>query len=154
MRQSSRSPIMGSWATCSRWFRRWWKKSRRSNSNMSADEKVVPAAIYENYREYLPPEWVRPAVEEFLHTIPERFRGRIPLVVLTEAALIGKGKTRRVDGKRHPRNEWLGFYRRAWRGQPPWVQIIVDNLIHSVPVRETDSEKQVVLKRSLLLGTV
>jgi hypothetical protein len=88
---------------------------------------MVP--ILENYKDYDPPAYVRPVVERLLaHVQPNHLAG-LQSVVLTNAAVIGKGKTKRVGGRKHPRNECRGFYHRKWNNQQPWIEIVVDNTL-------------------------
>src|SRR5688572_9355952 len=59
--------------------------------------------------------------------------GGLKSVVLTDSASIGRGKTRRVAGRKFDRNACCGFYYQAWRGQPAWIQLIADNILAGYP---------------------
>jgi hypothetical protein len=53
--------------------------------------------------------------------------------VLSDSAAIGRGKTSRVAGKKYNRNECRGFYHPSWRGDRPWIELVVDNIIKRYP---------------------
>lgn len=86
-------------------------------------------AVYENYRDYDPPHFVRPTVTKLLAGLPQNHLSSLYSVVLTNSAAIGKGKTRRVSGKKHLRRECLGFYHAAYKSEPPSVDLLVDNIL-------------------------
>ena len=50
--------------------------------------------------------------------------------MLTNAVAIGKGKTIRVKGRKFVRNQCRGFYHPQSKGQAPWIEIIVDNVLY------------------------
>jgi hypothetical protein len=58
---------------------------------------VIP--IYESYEGYRPPHYVYPTVATLLAGVPSQYLSGLRSVVLTNAAAIGRGKTRRVGGK-------------------------------------------------------
>jgi hypothetical protein len=85
--------------------------------------------IRENYRAFLPPPWFRPTVERLLKSLRTEQLGGLQSIILTDSASIGRGKTRRVGGKKFHRNECRGFYHRQWRGRPAWIQLVTDDII-------------------------
>jgi hypothetical protein len=85
--------------------------------------------VYENYRGYQPPPYARSAILRLLSTLPAGYLAGLQSVVLTNAIAIGGGKTGRVKGKKHFRNRCLGFYHPRWKGEQPWIEIVVDNVI-------------------------
>jgi hypothetical protein len=89
--------------------------------------------VREDYQSYTPPSWVKHTVCELLDSLSVRHTGGLSSIVLTDSAQIGKGKTRRVGGRKYARQACLGFYRRRWRGEPPAVFLIVDNIIRTRP---------------------
>lgn len=89
--------------------------------------------IYESYKDFTPPLWFRPTVERLLMSLAPEHRGGLQSVVLTNSASIGRGKTRRVAGRKHDRNECRGFYYQAWRGKPAWIQLVTDNVVAGCP---------------------
>src|SRR5262245_7313753 len=46
---------------------------------------------------------------------------------------IGRGKTRRVAGRRYDINSCRGFYNFRWRGQQAWIQLVADNIVAGYP---------------------
>ena len=91
---------------------------------------MVP--VVENYKDYQPPTYVRAAVERLLSYVPPNYQAGLQSVVLTSASAIGKGKTRRVSGRKHHRNECRGFYHPKWKNEQPWIEIVVDNTLRGV----------------------
>jgi hypothetical protein len=69
-------------------------------------------------------------------------------VVLTDTASIGRGKTRRVGGRKYNRNSCRGFYNYQWRGQPAWIQLVTDNIVAGYPT----SLLRVQLLRDLIVA--
>jgi hypothetical protein len=88
---------------------------------------VVP--IHENYQDYRPPRYARPTIARLLLALPQHYLLGLQSVVLTNAAAIGRGKTRRIQGKKYLRNTCLGWYYPKWKGEPAWIEIVVDNII-------------------------
>ena len=91
------------------------------------------ATVHESYREYRAPRWIRPTVERLLASIPAGQLSGLGTVVLTDAAAIGTGKTRRVGGRKYNRNACLGFYHRKHGGTPASIDIVVDNAVAGWP---------------------
>jgi hypothetical protein len=96
-------------------------------------ERRVTVQISESYRDYRPPRWVRPTIERLLAGIPARYSSGVGTVVLTDAASIGPGKTRRVAGRKRKRNACAGFYYERYRGKPAYIEIVVDNALAGLP---------------------
>jgi hypothetical protein len=90
---------------------------------------MVP--IYESYEGYRPPRCARSTIAKLLSKLPQQYLSGLQSVVLTNAAAIGRGKTRRVAGKKYVRNECLGFYHAKFKGEQAWIEIVVDNVIAS-----------------------
>lgn len=89
--------------------------------------------IHENYKVLVPPAWFRPTVERLLMSLGPEHLGGLQSVVLADAAGIGRGKTRRVGGRKYDRNSCRGFYNHQWRGQPAWIQLVTDNIVAGYP---------------------
>jgi hypothetical protein len=89
--------------------------------------------IYENYKNYMPPHGVKASIEKLLSGVPKEFLGGLESVVLTNSESIGKGTTRRVQGRKYRRNDCAGFYHPRFKGNRPSMEIIVDNAIGSTP---------------------
>ena len=85
--------------------------------------------IYENYREYVPPKWVRPAVERLVGSLGPEHTAHLDSIVLTNAACLPKGKTNRVKGRKYTNQECRGFYHHAQGGRRAWIEIAVDNTL-------------------------
>jgi hypothetical protein len=89
--------------------------------------------VREDYKTYIPPAWIKHTVCELLESLSVEHVGGLFSIVLTESAQIRKGKTRRVAGRKYALKECLGFYRGRWRGEPPAIFLVVDNIIRTRP---------------------
>jgi hypothetical protein len=88
---------------------------------------VIP--VYDNYIDYVPPRYARSTIIKLLRQLPERYLSGLQSVVLTNAKALGKGKTQRVRGRKHRLQRCRGFYHPVRKGQPAWIEIVVDNVI-------------------------
>lgn len=68
--------------------------------------------VHQNFKVYDPPRWVVATVER----------------LLTDSAAVGRGKTGRIKGRKYARNECRGFYHAERRGEPAWIELVVDNI--------------------------
>ena len=89
--------------------------------------------IHENYKDYRPPWDARSTIEKLLSVLPTHYLSGLQSVVLTNAASIGRGKTQRIQGKKYLRQSCLGFYHHKRKGEQPWIEIVVDNIISGIP---------------------
>jgi hypothetical protein len=89
--------------------------------------------VFENYKNYTPPHGVKASVEKLLLGTPKEYLGGLESVVLTNSEAIGKGTTRRVQGRKYRRNHCAGFYHPRFKRNRPWIEIIVDNTVGDTP---------------------
>jgi hypothetical protein len=89
--------------------------------------------IYENYKSYTPPCGVKASVEKLLSGVSKEYLGGLESVVLTNSGSIGKGMTRRAQGRKYRRQSCAGFYHPRQKGIRPWIEIIVDNTLGDMP---------------------
>ena len=111
------------------------------------------AEIVEAYRDYTPPIDARRVVEDLLSSVPpEHMVGLATIVLTNSAALTGPRKrswTRRLGRKvRHV--DAAGLYHQAWKGQPAWIELFVDQVAEGMP----EVLLRVRLVRSIAFGTV
>jgi hypothetical protein len=97
----------------------------RSNHNI----RLTMIPIYESYEGYRPPHYVYPTIAKLLVCVPSQYLSGVRSVVLTNASAIGRGKTRRVAGKKYARRDCFGFYHPKTNGEQPWIEIVVDNIL-------------------------
>lgn len=91
--------------------------------------------VHERYSRYVPPAWLRPTVERLLGSLAPEHIEQLESIVLTDQSAIGKGKTRRVAGRKYRRSDCRGFYHaRSNRGKA-WIELIADNIVASAPGR-------------------
>jgi hypothetical protein len=85
--------------------------------------------VYENYKGYQPPRHVHGTVVKLLSKVPQQYLSGLQSVVLTNSDAVGRGKTHRVAGRKHRVRECLGFYHPKRAHEPPWIELLVDNII-------------------------
>ncbi|MGZ4780155.1 MAG: hypothetical protein ACXV5L_13235, partial [Thermoanaerobaculia bacterium] len=90
-------------------------------------------SIVENYKQYVPPKAARKSVERLLSSLPSGNLTGVEAIVLTNSSSLGKGKTKRVRGRKYPENRCLGFYHPNARDSGPWIELVVDNIVGEAP---------------------
>jgi hypothetical protein len=85
--------------------------------------------IYENYKDYEPPRYAKPAITRLLANLPMQYVSGLESVVLTNAPVIGRGKTNRLGGKKYLRNRCRGWYHPKSNDGQAWIEIVVDNVV-------------------------
>jgi hypothetical protein len=88
---------------------------------------MVP--VREDFDGYTPPRWVGPTVERLLDSLLSEHLIGLSSIVLTESAKTARVKMHRKGGRKYAPNQRLGFYVPAWRGEPPAIYLIVDNML-------------------------
>jgi hypothetical protein len=89
--------------------------------------------IHENYKNYRPPRYVLRTVTRLLADLPKNYLSGLQSVVLSDSAAVLRGETIRIRGRRTENKNCLGLYHRRHRGEQPWIEIIVDNVIRDWP---------------------
>lgn len=89
--------------------------------------------ISESYKSYRPPADIVPCVRRLLASIPEHHHKSLESIHLTDSASIGRGKTQRVQGKKHVRRQCLGFYHPAYLNGRAWIELTVDQILKDIP---------------------
>jgi hypothetical protein len=72
-------------------------------------------------------------VTQLLASVSDQHVGGVSAILLTESALIGRGKTRRVAKRKYAIQDCLGFYHPRSPREPPSIVLVVDNIIAGVP---------------------
>jgi len=88
--------------------------------------------IVESYNGYNPPFRIKPIVEDLLKCLPQKYLRGLNTIVLTDAAGRPRRERRRKTrsrGKKVALNGCLGFYQPVPRGQKPYIQLYVDNIL-------------------------
>jgi hypothetical protein len=92
----------------------------------------VTVAVFESFRDYSPPSSdVSATVHQLLDALPPQYVGQLQSVVLTNhAALSRQARRRRVwaKGRKFEVRDTLGSYMPAWRGERPWIQLLIDQI--------------------------
>jgi hypothetical protein len=89
--------------------------------------------VREDYQNYKPPAWVSKTVKQLLEALSDQHVGGLSAIVLTESAIIGKGRTRRIAGKKYAIKDCLGFYHPRSQREPPAIFPVVDNILAGKP---------------------
>ena len=92
--------------------------------------------IKEAYRDYQPAINASKAVDQLLTEIPDEYVRGLNCVVLTN--LSGQPRRNRLGkttsrGRRVSASRVLGRYHRKWKGQPPWIELYVDQILRRIP---------------------
>jgi hypothetical protein len=92
--------------------------------------------ITEFYKDYVPPGYVRPIVEELLAFLPRNYLVGLKTVLLTNSVAMPRDQRRQKvfqRGKSHKMIEARGAYYRATRSRQAYVALFVDNIFKNVP---------------------
>src|SRR5712672_1489706 len=92
--------------------------------------------VREFFLEWTPPFDVKATVSRMLGAVPSRYLVGLRTVVLTNThALSPRRKKGKIPShKRRIRaDECNGLYHHAFRGDPPWIEIFVDNIFRNAP---------------------
>ncbi len=87
--------------------------------------------VQEFYNEYRPPRYALRTVQILLKYVPEQYLRGLDRVVLTNQS--GQSRRNRLGkvtsrGRRVPRSRVLGSYHPAYGRNPPWIELLVDNM--------------------------
>lgn len=100
---------------------------------MSEPEQVK---INEAYRSYAPPVNVAKVVRKLLERVPDQYVRGLGCVVLSSLSnqprrnRLGKTTSR---GRRISQSRVAGLYHGKWKGQPPWIELYVDQILGRLP---------------------
>ena len=89
--------------------------------------------IHENYSDYQPPRRFRKSVERLLASLPQGHLLGVESIVLTDSAKLGRGKTKRIRGRKYPEKACLGFYHPGTKSNGPWIELVADNMVRQMP---------------------
>ena len=92
--------------------------------------------INEVYRNYKPRVNVSKTIRELLDRVPSEYTRGLRCVVVTNLSgqprrsRLGKATSR---GRRIPASQIAGLYHQEWKGQPPWIELYVDQILRTWP---------------------
>jgi hypothetical protein len=101
-------------------------------------------SVRKDFRTYAPPSSVAPILKRLLDSLPPEHLIGLSSVVLTESGMTERQSIRRRSGRKYTPKERLGFYRPTWRGEPPCIYLIVDNILAQQPLRFQVAREHVV----------
>jgi hypothetical protein len=92
--------------------------------------------INEVYSGYRPPVNVTKVVRGLLAAVPDQYVRGLDCVVLTN--LSGQPRRKRIGktisrGRRIPNRRVAGLYHGKWKGQRPWIELYVDQILRRWP---------------------
>ncbi len=93
--------------------------------------------IVESYTGYNPPIDVHAAIKTLISYVPEKYLRRLDRIVLTNASGFSRKRRRQKNWRRRRKirtAEALGSYHYAWKGEQPWIEILVDNTLEGYPL--------------------
>lgn len=90
--------------------------------------------ITEAYRAYNSPIDAVATTRKLISSVPTKYLVGLDCIVLTN--LSGQPRRNRLGkvtgrGRRIPKSRSLGCYHREWKGQPPWIELYVDQILNT-----------------------
>jgi len=96
---------------------------------MTEETRLKPQLI-EAFQGYSPSFEVAKAIRRMLRDVPPEFLHGLNSIVLTNVAALGqkeRDRKTRGRGRRLGLGEAVGYYSKAWKGEPARITILVDN---------------------------
>jgi hypothetical protein len=87
--------------------------------------------IHSELSEETEPAWVRPTVQRLLASLPDGYCQGLGAIVLTRTDVSLRRKRRRSRATR--KVGVLGLYHPRWGGQPPWIELLIDEIVKGYP---------------------
>lgn len=94
---------------------------------------MMAVQVHENFKNYEPPFNVSATVERLLSSVKAPYLTGLGAVVLTNAAAQSSDRTWRRGGRKWQAEESYGVYHRETQNQPPWIEVLIDNLLAEWP---------------------
>jgi hypothetical protein len=100
------------------------------------DGEATPLEIKEAYRDYKPPINAAAIVRQLLTRVDSKHLRGLDCVVLSN--LSGQPRRKRLGkttsrGRRISQSRVAGLYHAKWKGQPPWIELYIDQILYSFP---------------------
>jgi hypothetical protein len=92
--------------------------------------------IFENYVSYKPRVNATKIVKQLLDTAPSEYLRGLGSIVLSSQTALSHDERRKKTwsrGKKVATRQVLGYYQRAWRGQPAYIVLYVDKICLHLP---------------------
>jgi hypothetical protein len=98
--------------------------------------EIGEVSVKEAYRGYASPVNAAKIIRRLLTAIPAKYVRGLDCVVLTN--LSGQPRRHRLGkttsrGRRISQSRVLGRYHPKWRGQPPWIELYIDQILSRLP---------------------
>jgi hypothetical protein len=78
------------------------------------------------------PAWFRPTIERLLASLPEGSCQGLGAIVLTRTDITAN-RPRQRRARTNRKGIALGKYHRGWKGEPAWIELVVDEIITTIP---------------------
>ncbi len=117
------------------------------------DEPNHQIPIRENYRDWRPPLDASNVVRKLIDVVPNRYLIGLTSIVLTNSGALNRRRRRAVTSSRGTKvriPSALGLYHRAFRGEPAWIELFIDNIVRAMP----KSALWIPVARDLTFGDV
>jgi hypothetical protein len=115
--------------------------------------EVSAPNIVEAYRDYVPPQSVRPIIEDLLKTVPPRYLVGLQTIILTNQAAQPRKRQRQKIWSRNHKIKLVqarGYYSGASRTSQASITLHIDNILKGTAARDL----KLPLVRYFSLGTV
>jgi len=92
--------------------------------------------IVEQFRDWTPPIKLTPIIEGLLFSIPQKYLAGLGTVVVSNASGLNRKRRRektRSRGRKLKTSDALGLYHYAYQGEPPWIEVFIDNIFKDEP---------------------
>lgn len=103
---------------------------------VKVSETKCNVKVSESYRNLKPPFDVTVTINRLLTGIPSEYIAGIKTIVLRDTTGLSHQQRRkkiRSKMRKHKHRESFGSYHPAWKGEPAWIQVLVDNVIDRWP---------------------
>jgi hypothetical protein len=101
------------------------------------DESPLKVLIYQNYGSCLPKVNAKKVVCHLLGTVPSKYLVGLGSITLSSQTELSRKERRQAHwsrGKKLSTRRIRGYYRRAWNGQPAFIELYVDKIYETVPL--------------------
>ena len=114
-----------------------WQRSRPVHERMAK----TPVKFVEAYRNWAPPVKAAKIVARLVAGVPERHLAGLESIILTNSSGLAHSRRRKktwADNRKVRIVDCRGLYHQAWKGQPAFIELFVDNILkgtHPVVLR-------------------
>jgi hypothetical protein len=92
--------------------------------------------IYESYKDFSPPAWVRTSIARLVDGIPAQYANGLHSITLTNTSGLNHRRRRQKTIARKRKVsiiECRGLYHQAWQGKPAMIELFIDKILYRWP---------------------